>query len=45
MGAEIMDILRRLNADGTTVVMVSHSENDARLASRIVRVFDGQLVA
>ena len=45
MGAEIMDILVRLNAEGTTVVMVSHSEHDARLAGRIVRVFDGQLVA
>jgi putative ABC transport system ATP-binding protein len=45
MGAEIMDILVKLNAEGTTVVMVSHSENDARLAGRIVRVFDGQLVA
>ena len=45
MGAEIMDILLKLNAEGTTVVMVSHSENDARLAARIVRVFDGQLVA
>ncbi len=45
MGAEIMDILLRLNAEGTTVVMVSHSEHDAKLAGRIVRVFDGQLVA
>ncbi len=45
MGAEIMEILLKLNAEGTTVVMVSHSEQDARLAGRIVRVFDGQLVA
>jgi putative ABC transport system ATP-binding protein len=45
MGAEIMDILLKLNAEGTTVVMVSHSEADAKLAGRIVRVFDGQLVA
>jgi putative ABC transport system ATP-binding protein len=45
MGTEIMDILLGLNAEGTTIVMVSHSEHDARLAGRIVRVFDGQLVA
>ena len=45
MGSDIMDILARLNAEGTTVVMVSHSESDARRAGRIIRVFDGQLVA
>ena len=45
MGAEIMDILLKLNSEGTTVVMVSHSERDAKLAGSIVRVFDGQLVA
>lgn len=45
MGAEIMDILLKLNSEGTTIVMVSHSEQDARLAGRIVRVFDGQLVS
>ncbi|WP_342120412.1 ABC transporter ATP-binding protein [Pseudoduganella sp. OTU4001] len=45
MGAEVMDILLQLNAEGTTVVMVTHDENEARRAHRIVRVFDGQLVA
>lgn len=45
MGAEVMDILLRLNAEGTTVVMVTHDETEARRANRIVRVFDGQLVA
>jgi putative ABC transport system ATP-binding protein len=45
MGAEIMEILLKLNSEGTTIVMVSHSEQDARLAGRIVRVFDGQLVS
>ena len=45
MGAEIMDILLKLNSEGTTIVMVSHSEQDAKLAGRIVRVFDGQLVS
>ncbi len=45
MGAEIMDVLLQLNRQGTTIVMVSHSEQDARVAGRVVRVFDGQLVA
>jgi putative ABC transport system ATP-binding protein len=45
MGAEVMDQLLRLNAEGTTVVMVTHDEREARRGSRIVRVFDGQLVA
>ena len=45
MGAEIMDILLKLNSEGTTIVMVSHSEQDAKLAGRTVRVFDGQLVS
>jgi putative ABC transport system ATP-binding protein len=45
MGADIMEILLKLNSEGTTIVMVSHSEQDARLAGRIVRVFDGQLVS
>ena len=45
MGAEVMDILLDLNRAGTTVVMVTHDEREARLATRTVRVFDGQLVA
>ena len=45
MGAEVMDILLDLNRAGTTVVMVTHDEREARLAARTVRVFDGQLVA
>ena len=44
MGAEVMDILLKLNAEGTTVVMVTHDEQEARRVGRIVRVFDGQLV-
>ena len=45
MGAEVMDQLLKLNAEGTTVVMVTHDEQEARRGSHIVRVFDGQLVA
>jgi len=45
MGEEVMDILLKLNEEGTTVVMVTHDEREAKRTSRIVRVFDGQLVA
>jgi putative ABC transport system ATP-binding protein len=45
MGAEVMDLLLRLNKEGTTVVMVTHDEREAKRGSQIVRVFDGQLVA
>jgi putative ABC transport system ATP-binding protein len=44
MGEEVMDILLKLNHEGTTVVMVTHDEQEARRVGRIVRVFDGQLV-
>jgi putative ABC transport system ATP-binding protein len=44
MGGEIMDILQGLNAGGTTLVMVTHDEREARRAHRTLRVFDGQLV-
>ncbi|MHA4870425.1 ABC transporter ATP-binding protein [Duganella sp. PWIR1] len=45
MGQEVMDILLKLHSEGTTIVMVTHNEQEARMATRIVRVFDGQLVA
>jgi putative ABC transport system ATP-binding protein len=45
MGAEVMDHLVKLNQEGTTVVMVTHDEREARRGSQILRVFDGQLVA
>ena len=43
-GAEVMDTLARLNADGTTVVMVTHSAEYAARARRIVRLRDGHVV-
>lgn len=43
-GEEVMAMLRQLNADGTTVIMVTHSEHDAKYASRIIRLFDGQIM-
>jgi putative ABC transport system ATP-binding protein len=45
MGGEVMDHLLALNNEGTTIVMVTHDEHQAKRGSRVVRVFDGQLVA
>jgi putative ABC transport system ATP-binding protein len=46
MGNEIMMILENLNqADGTTIVMVTHDESMARRTHRLVRLFDGSLVS
>ena len=44
MGEEIMEILRGLNRDGTTVVMVTHDSRLAESTQRIVRLFDGRQV-
>ncbi|MBO4995729.1 MAG: ABC transporter ATP-binding protein [Muribaculaceae bacterium] len=45
MGAEVMDLLHRLNKeDGRTVVMVTHNEAQALQTDRIVRFFDGRQV-
>lgn len=41
---EVMLMLRQLNSEGTTVVMVTHSEHESRYASRIVRMLDGQII-
>jgi len=43
-GAEVMDLLTQLNKEGTTIVMVTHSANDAQRAHRIVQLLDGHLV-
>ncbi|MCC5927302.1 MAG: ABC transporter ATP-binding protein [Bacteroidetes bacterium] len=42
-GADVMKLLRGLNSDGTTVVMVTHSDTDASYAKRIVRLKDGKV--
>jgi len=43
-GKEVMSLLTELNKDGTTIVMVTHSQHDAGFAARIINLFDGQLV-
>jgi putative ABC transport system ATP-binding protein len=41
---EVMELLRRLNQDGMTIIMVTHSPDCARYAQRIMRVCDGKLL-
>jgi len=43
-GNEVMQLLTELNDQGTTIIMVTHSEHDARYSHRIIRLLDGQLV-
>lgn len=43
-GQEVMNLLNELNKEGTTIVMVTHSLHDAGFASRIINLFDGQVV-
>ncbi len=43
-GAEVMNLLTELNQEGTTIVMVTHSQHDASYAHRVVHLFDGQIV-
>ena len=44
-GREVMELLKELHRDGTTIVMVTHSQHDADYADRIIHLFDGQVVA
>ena len=44
-GKEVMDLLAELNHEGTTIVMVTHSQKDASCAQRIVNLFDGRIVS
>src|SRR5690242_16906458 len=43
-GNEVMQLLTDLNEQGTTIVMVTHSEHDAKFSHRIIRMLDGQTV-
>ena len=43
-GEEVMNLLERLNQQGTTLIIVTHSQRDAEYAHRIIRLFDGQIV-
>ena len=43
-GREVMDLLSELNREGTTIIMVTHSQHDAGFAHRIINLFDGMVV-
>lgn len=43
-GKDVMNLLLELNREGSTIVMVTHSQHDASFAHRIVNLFDGQIV-
>ena len=42
-GEEVMDMLKELNAEGTTIIQVTHSEKNAAYGSRIVHLLDGKV--
>jgi len=42
-GEEIMDLFKQLNADGVTIIQVTHSEKNAEYGKRVVNMLDGQL--
>ena len=44
-GKEVMDLLTELNKEGTTIVMVTHSQRDAASAQRTINLFDGRIVS
>ncbi len=43
-GQEVMNLLSELNREGTTIIMVTHSQHDSTYAQRVLNLFDGQLV-
>ena len=43
-GREVMELLTELNREGTTIVMVTHSQHDAAYTHRVINLFDGKIV-
>ena len=43
-GIEVMKLLAELHREGTTIVMVTHSDRDASMAQRVIKLFDGKVV-
>jgi putative ABC transport system ATP-binding protein len=43
-GEEVMNLLSNLNQNGTTIIMVTHSQRDAGYSRRIIRLLDGQII-
>ena len=44
-GKDVMSLLSDLNKEGTTIVMVTHSQHDSTFAHRVINLFDGQIVS
>ena len=44
-GIEVMELLAELNQQGTTIIIVTHSQRDASYAHRVIQLFDGKIVA
>ncbi|NKC20413.1 MULTISPECIES: ABC transporter ATP-binding protein [Pseudoalteromonas] len=42
-GAEVMKLLSELNREGTTIIMVTHSEQDAQYGNKIIKLLDGKI--
>jgi putative ABC transport system ATP-binding protein len=43
-GEQVMNLLSDLNKEGTTIIMVSHSQRDASYSRKIIHLFDGQII-
>ncbi|MCH4896909.1 ABC transporter ATP-binding protein, partial [Marinilabiliaceae bacterium JC040] len=43
-GVEVMELLSELNKEGTTIIMVTHSQRDADFAHRTINLFDGKVL-
>jgi len=43
-GQEVMRMLQKLNEEGTTIVMVTHSPTHAKYAKRTINLLDGQII-
>ena len=44
-GKEVMELLQELHREGTTIIMVTHSQRDANYADRVINLFDGEIVS
>jgi putative ABC transport system ATP-binding protein len=42
---EMINLIKKLNTDGATIIMVTHDQNLAKVASRTVQVFDGEITS
>jgi ABC-type lipoprotein export system ATPase subunit len=44
-GKEIMELFKRLNGEGTTIIQVTHSEANAAYGDRVIKLFDGWIAS